>query len=321
MKQVCFMRVAQAIAVAGSVYAQQGWTCSGCGSTLNSDWASQGTHSASSFSIDLRQDYFDQDQLRSGTSSVNKASLALPNAQEVQLRATHRNTLLDLDYGISRTWGVQARLPYFNRSHDTIPAGETDIAHARVSGVGDARFLVRYQGFVPDVGLGVQAGLKLPTGSTAVKFSAGPAQGERVDRDLQPGTGTTDLLLGVYHFGTLGKRLGYSAQALLQQPLNSHQAFKPGAGLNLNAGVRYLYLPYIEPQLQLNVRIEDRATGVAASRDNSGATLAYLSPGATLYANLHWQVYGFMQFPVYQRVNGLQLAPSRFYSAGIHYTF
>jgi len=309
------------IAAVGGLSATSAWACSSCGCTLNSDWASQGYHTASGFSIDLRQDYYDQDQLRSGTSVVSKSSLELPNEQEVQLRTTNRNTLLSLDYGISRTWGVHLQLPYFNRSHDTIPEGETEISHSHSSSLGDVRFMVRYQGFSPDVGIGVEAGLKLPTGGTNVRFSSGPAQGELVDRGLQPGTGATDLLVGVHHFGTLGTHLGYSTQAVLQQPLNSHDAFKVGTALNLNAGLRYLYLPYIDPQLQFNVRIEGRETGTAADRDNSGATLMYLSPGATVYANLHWQVYGFVQLPVYQRVNGLQIQPSKFYSVGVHYTF
>jgi hypothetical protein len=56
--------------------------------------------------------------------------------------------------------------------------------------------------------------------------------------------------------------------------------------------------------------------GCTLNSDWSGATLVYVSPGATVHANLHWQIYGLVQLPVYRRVNGLQIEPSCFYSTG-----
>jgi hypothetical protein len=45
--------------------------CSSCGCTLSSDWSSQGlAPSGEGFRLDLRYDYFDQNQLRSGISSL-----------------------------------------------------------------------------------------------------------------------------------------------------------------------------------------------------------------------------------------------------------
>ena len=54
---------------------------------------------------------------------------------------------------------------------------------------------------------------------------------------------------------------------------------------------------------------------------NSGATLVYLSPGATLTLTDQLKVYGFVQLPVYQRVTGLQLEPRYSVSMGLHYDF
>lgn len=56
-----------------------GRACGACGCTLNSDWASQGFSTRSGLHLDLRYDYFNQDQLRSGIRSVDRGSLALPN--------------------------------------------------------------------------------------------------------------------------------------------------------------------------------------------------------------------------------------------------
>jgi hypothetical protein len=123
--------------------------------------------------------------------------------------------------------------------------------------------------------------LKFATGKFNDTFASGPQTGEIVDRSLQLGTGTTDLMLGVYGFGALTPDWGYFAQALVQQPLNSREDFKPSAGVNLNLSLRYMASTTFVPQLQINARIEKREVGANADVDNSGASLFYLSPGVT----------------------------------------
>ncbi len=293
--------------------------CSSCGCTLNSDWASQGYTVSGGMRFDLRFDYFNQSDLRSGTGSVNPDSFELPNEEEIQRTTINRNTSLGFDYARSRKWGFNVQLPYFDRYHTTIAEDTTALSTSHSRGIGDLRVLGRYQGFNPDAGFGVLFGVKLPTGATDIKFNAGPVGGERVDAGLQPSTGTTDALLGVYKFGNLSPDWGYFTQALLQQPLNSHDDFKPGSGFNLNAGVRYSGWKIFNPQLQINLRSERRESGENADVANSGATLAYFSPGVNIRINAHWDGFLYTQLPIYQRVNGLQLEPDRFYSVGIQY--
>ena len=162
-------------------------------------------------------------------------------------------------------------------------------------------------------------GLKLPTGATDATFDAGPRQGEAVDRGLQPGTGTVDALVGAYDFGNFGADWSYFARAQLQQPLDSRDGFRPGTGINVDAGVRYGAHHSFTPQLQLNLRAEQRERGANADVENSGATLVYLSPGFTHRFSKRWEAHAFAQVPVYQRVNGLQLEPRMLYSVGIQY--
>lgn len=293
--------------------------CSSCGCTLNSDWASQGYSVGSGFRVDLRYDYFNQSDLRSGTDSIDRSSLEIPNEDEIQHTTVNRNTTLGIDYAPARTWGVNVQLPYFDRYHNTIAEGDTALSYSKSSGIGDARITGRFQGFSPDLSFGLLFGLKLPTGRTDVNFYAGPQAGQRLDRGLQPGTGTTDALLGIYNFGNWGESLGYFAQATLQQPLNSHDGFKPGSGVNVTAGLRYTAWHMFTPQAQINIRAEKRESGAEADVDNSGATLAYFSPGFSLRFNSHWDGFAFVQFPIYQRVNGLQLEPERLFSVGLQY--
>lgn len=293
--------------------------CSSCGCTLNSDWASQGYSVGSGLNFDLRYDYFNQDDLRSGTDSVNSSSIPLPSENEVQHTTVNRNTTLGLDYAPSRMWGLNVQLPYFDRYHNTFAEGDTALSYSQSSSIGDVRVTGRFQGFSPDLSFGLLFGLKLPTGRTDVNFYAGPQAGEPLDRGLQPGTGTTDALLGVYDFGNWGGSLGYFAQATIQQPLNSHDNFKPGTGLNVTAGLRYTEWGAFVPQAQINIRAEKRESGAEADVENSGATLAYFSPGFSYHFGSHWDAFAFVQFPIYQRVNGLQLEPERLFSVGLQY--
>lgn len=297
------------------------WACSSCGCTLSSDWASQGLSSATGLSLDLRHDYFNQDELRSGTRRVDRGSIIFPAEQEIQRNTANHVTTLTLDYGISPDWGLALQLPYVLRSHGTVAEGDTELSTSRSSSLGDVRLLARYQGLAADRSWGLQFGLKLPTGRSSVNFATGPQAGQALDRGLQPGTGSTDLLLGAYHFGSLARNIDYFAQALLQLPLNRKDDFKPGSGLNLSLGLRYVGSGPVVPQLQLNLRSERRESGANADVANSGSTLAYLSPGVTATLSDRLKAYAFVQLPVYQRVNGLQIEPRRSLSAGLHYAY
>jgi hypothetical protein len=296
--------------------------CSSCGCTLNSDWSSQGYTTRSGFNLDLRYDYFDQDQLRSGTHAADRADFALPNAEEIQQDTINRNTTLGLDWSPSRTLGVNLQLPYFDRSHATVAAGDTGISTSHSRGVGDARIVVRYQGFQQDLSVGVQVGLKLPTGRIDDTFSSGPQAGQPLDRGLELGTGSTDLLVGGYAVGAFGTDVYYFANLLWQQPVASRDGFRPGNGANATFGLRYTALPGgIVPQLQLNARIEARESGANADVANSGASLVYLSPGLGFRIASQVDGFAFVQLPVYQRVNGLQLEPRVLVSVGLRYRF
>lgn len=293
--------------------------CGVCNATLNSDWASQGYTVGPGIRIDLRHDNYTQDQQHSGTSKADPADLVIPNADEIQHTTRNRVTTLGIDYSPSYAWGLDIQLPWVDRFHDTYDAGETDLSSSHSQSIGDLRVTARYQGFAANSRTGVQFGLKLPTGATDELFLEGPVAGEPLDRGLQPGTGSTDLLLGAFRYGSHGERTGWFMQAQGQAPLTSHDAFRPGASLTTTFGVRLLNAQRVVPQLQLNARIEGRESGANADRDNSGAQRIFISPGINLKVNHRLGGYVFVQFPLYQHVNGLQIEPASLLSAGLHY--
>lgn len=283
--------------------------CSVCGCSLSDDWAAQGYTMMPGFELGLRFDYADQTELRAGTDRADRATLTFPNDAEIQQRTLNRGTVLDLNYVINPRWAVSATLPYDDRFHSTVTEGDTDISTSHANGLGDVRLLTRYQTFNVAHSFGFQFGLKLPTGHFDQNFATGPQAGELLDRGLQLGTGTTDLLLGVSEFMRPTENVGCFIQAMLDQPLTARAGFIPSMTLQLNSGVRWLNPSRFTPQLQLNLKAETREHGPKADTANSGGTFAYLSPGVTAEVTSRTHAFAFVQLPVYQRVNGLQLHP------------
>ncbi|MHB1176366.1 MAG: transporter family protein [Sulfuriferula sp.] len=298
--------------------------CSSCGCTLSPDWENQGLSSTPGWRVDLRYDYINQNQLRhgSGTASNSDIATALTNGTvaETEQITTNRYYTLGIDYSPDRAWGFNLQVPYVDRNHATLSAGDSENTYSHTQSIGDIKLIARYQGFSPDGDTGIQFGLKLPTGKHDYSFSSGPGAGTPLDRSLQPGSGSTDLILGVYRYGTLNKNWDWFAQGLFQASIKTLHGYRPGNALNLNTGVRYMAFDKIVPQLQINAQTRQRDAGANADPANTGGKLVYLSPGLTVALNKSTKIYGFIQIPVYQYVEGLQLAPRWNASVGLNFS-
>jgi len=288
--------------------------------------------------VDLRWDFINQDQLRTGTGTISPvdASKIVNNngPQEVEQYTINNYVTLGIDYVITHEWGVNVQVPYIDRSHETLGTNSNGIIggpgggqyESHTDNFGDIKVIGRYQGFTPQHNLGILFGLKLPTGNyTLTGTSTDPtAPGPvPIDRGLQPGTGTTDVIVGAFYNDILSENFGYFTTALFQAALYSKDQYRPGDGVNLNAGLRYLSFPVrgVVPQVQLNFRFVERDSGLNADTVSTGGTLLYISPGVTVPVTDQFLVYGFVQVPVYQNLNGVQLAPHYTTSVGVRYIF
>ncbi len=192
-----------------------------------------------------------------------------------------------------------------------------------LDGIGDVRALVRYN-LPQELGAGHQfgliGGLKLPTGD----FDEENSNGAPAERSLQLGTGTTDLILGGYVSRPfeLNSRLANGfLQAQVQQPLNSRDHFRPGWIFSLDSGLSYSATDRIQALAQLNMQWRGREDGANSEHDDSGGTLIQLSPGVAFAASQAINLYGFVQLPVYQRVNGVQFENEWSVALGLDYHF
>ena len=293
--------------------------CSSCGCTLTSDWLSQGLVSQPGTTVGLRYDYVPQTQLRTERAVVDTNAIALPSEREIERNTYNHYLTLSVDHALTPDWAVDAQLPLVMRPHATVPEGETQASTSRTHGLGDARVSVRYQGFGGAGITGIQLGLKLPTGGFHQTFRTGPAVGETVDRGLQTGTGTTDLTAGAYHFGKLAGSLDFMLQAVGDMALNARDGFRPGKAMTLSAAVNYAGWKGITPQLQMNLRVADKDAGINADHDNSGGEQLYVAPGLPARLSDRFSAFGIAQVPIFQRVNGYQLAPRFTLSFGVQY--
>jgi predicted porin len=287
-----------------------------CGATfcsVNTQWETQGAWTEPGIRFNLRYEYTDQDQLRNGTDKVEPAGV-LDTHDEI--RTLNRNLHVGMDYAFNPTWAVSLQVPVVNRDHrhvhnDVVPEYEA----WSLTGLGDMRLSGRYQTALDHhAAVGVQFGLKLPTG----KFDETNDLGQLAERSLQPGSGTTDALLGVYTYHQLeGDATTLFVQALWQRPLTERDDYQPGQQVTLDIGLRYALTRSLNAQLQLNLLWKDHDQGLNAEPDDSGGSYAFLSPGASYALTKQMQLYGFVQLPLYQYVNGTQLTADWSAVAGV----
>ena len=317
--KLCFQNSLFALAMLISV-ANAYASCGGAFCNINTDWDVHGVATGKGVRLDLRAEYIKAEDLRSGSHKVGKTDEL---GEENETRTINRNFIATLDYSINREWGITLRLPLLDRAHrhdiNTIDGAEAE--KWNFSGLGDAQVMVRkslYQtgNLASSSNAGVRFGLKLPTG----KFSEKNSDGEAAERMLQPGTGTLDSLLGAYYNQHDGN-LSWFTQALWQHALNTRDNYKPGQRLGVDVGLSYSATPNVNLLLQLNAQLRGKDSGSAAEPENSGGKSLNISPGLSYRIANGMQLYGFIQKPIYQYVNGRQLTPDWSAAAGLSVQF
>ena len=326
-----------------SAHPLSAWACATCGCTVNSD-AAMGYSTAIGWRLNIEYDYINQEQLRSGTSTatpeqvVNNPSDPALGGGEIEQDTLNRYLNVGLSYRPSADWNLNLIVPYILRGHSTYgqqqepytPAESApdQLSYAHVSNLGDARFIVNYQGILPTHNLGVQLGLKVPTGQygTAVNFSTGPNAGTPLDTSLQAGTGSTDLIVGAYYFHAVSQNFdafatGQFQSAFVHRLDQAGNDYRPGNSASFSVGLRYEADPRWNPQLQLNVNHKSADQGALADVPDTAGLVAYLSPGVTIQAAEKLHLYAVLQLPVYSNLSGYQLLPHWTSSAGVSYEF
>lgn len=245
-------------------------------------------------------DLLDQTKNWSGSSSAPKA-----NNDDKRIRSNFY--VAGGQYMFNNDWGAMAEIPVTERFQASTDDGPLETSgHASL---GDVRLMGVYSGFSPDMSSGIVFGVKLPTGDHSFKG---------FDTDVEIGSGSTDIMLGFYHSGQFSPTSGFVwyAQALWQHHITTRDRYVPGPELNGSLGVSYndwtIGSVGIAPVAQVILSNRGRDGGAQGDPDNTGYTRALASAGVSV-AMKNWKVYGDVEMPFWQRVNGNQLiAPVAF---------
>jgi len=128
----------------------------------------------------------------------------------------------------------------------------------------------------PFINYGLTFGLKLPTGDYRVRNADGTA----AERSLQPGSGSTDLILGGFYAAPgITADSSWWIQGLVQQAMQTKDGFRPGTQHQLNFGYRHPLTESVQGLLQVNTLIKARDSGTNAEPELSGSKTIFLSPG------------------------------------------
>ncbi|WP_414640203.1 transporter [Bordetella sp.] len=325
--------------------------CATCGCSLSTD-AAMGYSAMPGWRVNLDYSFIPQNQLRSGSGAVSPTQAAAINAaggsQEVEHQTINRYVNLGISYSPNSNWNFSAIVPYIDRSHTTYSNATPDqltsdnLSGATSSGIGDIKLIGSYQGFLPTHNFGLQLGVKLPTGRyggqnvntgatvgrNPVFFSSGPnaASNQVVDTSLQPGTGSTDLIVGAYYYQPVSQNfdafVNGQFQSAVMENLNEPGAnYRPGNLTTMSVGLRYEANPRIVPQLQINVTHKSADQGALADTTDTAGTIVYLSPGVTVSVAKNLQFYAFVQKALYSHLDGYQLFPRWTGTIGVSYAF
>ncbi len=277
--------------------------------------------------LTLHHEYINLDEIYVGSSRSHVGALA--NTHD-EISTLSERTIVAGDFGLSDRFSLHGEIPFVHREHIHRERTTDGFANEywNFEGMGDAILSLRYTPmfatthFAPSLAL--TAGLKLANGATGVTNGAG----ERAEVTLQPGTGSTDFLLGLNYrqniasvpaVGGAYSALPLLAGVLVQIPGNGTEGYRFGNSVIASAGTAYQFAARGTFLFQLNYRWQDHAdpgsTGEFAS--NTGGSWLFASPGLSIELSDAFSAEGYVQLPLYQNLNGIQQAAPYYLRLGI----
>lgn len=243
------------------------------------------------------------------------------------------NASLGVAYGINHHLTLSAELPYVRRDHlregthehvGVVPVNAVEEL-GNVAGIGDMNLLAKYR--LSDggtTGFALIGGIKIPTGSTHKRSP----DGERLETEHQPGTGSWDPIVGasaskqvgavqltasaLYQLSTVGSQHTQLGNRLQSGIALSHRFGEPpnqhAASHNHHHGDE-LDEHHAEPAhstwdtfVELAGEWEGRQKADGQVEQSSGGKWVYVAPGLRLNAASGWSAGASLALPVWQEI-------------------
>ena len=307
--------------------------------------------------LGVETEYIEQDQPWASYHSEKVGGIMRSDHAEVE--TTNVTVRFRAELCLTNRWRVGLMLPLVHREHlhldtheeeggadnhtslfprhDESEDGEVTIGDAtgvpqrwNFTRLGDMQMITSYSLLPADESIRtevqVYAGLKLPTGETGIRNG----DGERAEITLQPGTGSVEPILGVraqHQLQLSGADnvvpLSFGLH-LKTEGSDGRYGYRPGTEVICSTGASYSLFRRLHPVFQINFRYRDRdhvgnAPGVP--KEHTGGEALFLSPGFWLGLTDDLDANVFVQVPVLQRVNGIQLVSNWNLLVGLSYRF
>ena len=243
------------------------------------------------------------------------------------------NASLGLAYGVSHHLTLSAELPYVRR--DSLREGEHSHVDGEavngveqlgnVAGLGDMNLLAKYRGTEGEgPGFALVGGIKLPTGSANRRSP----DGERLETEHQPGSGSWDPIFGASASAPLG-RVQLTASALYQLSTTGAQHTRLGNRLQGGIAISHRFGP-AEPEhhhehgevgehhhhddadearhaswdgfVEIAGEWEGRQRIGGEIEEASGGKWAWVAPGVRFNSASGWSAGAAVAIPVWQRI-------------------
>ena len=229
---------------------------------------------------------------------INPAGVAHEEAEQVRLHE-HRLTLRG-SYGVSNHITVFAKAPLVVRRLTTVTEGVE--ARESASGLGDVEVAAVLSHEIisrPNVSYdaALVVGVKTPRGRNGVE-----EDGVRIDEHLQPGTGSWGGQIGAILSRTTMSLSAYASSYVRATAENDHD-YLYGAAYLYNLGLLYRLSTTWGISAEMNGRYAARDQFAGEDLENTGGSVAYLTPGVRWLATPMINVILNVRVPVVQDLN------------------
>lgn len=308
---------ALAVSLAGLLSTAAQASCGSAYCSVATDHTAEAAGLVEGSTLDLRYESIHQDQPRTGS---RKLAVGEVPRHDDEVSTRNRNLIATYTRTFASGWGLSLSAPFSDREHVHIHnhRGQQSVDQWDYRELGDLRVTGRYQRPLGDADAGRTAGVvfgaKLPTGRTGIANDEGAV----AERTLQPGTGTTDVILGAFvHQHLAGQAASWFAQVQMQRALKEHDGFRPGAQFSADVGYAKAFTDRLSGIMQANAVVKRRDSGAEAEPEDSGSRSLFLSPGMSYRVTDALRAYAFYQQPIHQHVYGVQLTPRHAIVVGV----
>jgi len=316
---MCLKTVFFIVLISGVLYNFSAQTCCSAGAPILSALDVNATP-AGQWQIGLQYDY-------NVIRDVYNRSTVIQGLRQ----RTTQVALVDISYGLNERWAFTILLSFMQHERRLNKKNlNGSLEELSISGNGDVLVMAKYtiipQDIIKQRQLAVGLGLKMPWGRSDLRDNS-----ILLSADIQPGTGSWDYAGWIFYSEGFRKVFPIVAFASFSLRLNGvnnrfqvegsrFNSYRFGHVYSFTAGASYHVSDLLDVSLRLQVRRTGRDVFAGSAIPNTGGSWIYAAPGVNVnLSSFSWRAS--LRYPLYRKLNEIQLTTSYVLSSGLVYTF